>query len=136
MYTCLCLFPGYTHTHIRVSICACVHAQVCPILCNPMDCSLPGFSGGNSQDFSGSPQDFPGRILEWVRHALLHGIFPTQGSNPLGGSNPPSTKLSKHNNAGSSPALVGGFFTTEHLGSPVCIYTCLYFLALAVQREK
>ena len=42
-------------------------------LCDPVDCSLPGSSvHGISQ----------ARILEWCCHALLQGIFPTQGSNP------------------------------------------------------
>ena len=47
-------------------------AQLCPTLCDPMDCSLPGSS------------------VHWIFHSstgmdchfLLHGIFPTQGSNP------------------------------------------------------
>ena len=39
----------------------------------PMDCSLPGSSvHGNS----------PGKNTGVGRHALLPGIFPTQGSNP------------------------------------------------------
>ena len=128
----------WIHTHIGEYTCTrtCSVAQLCQILCNPRDCSLPGFSGGNSQDFSGSPQDFPGRILEWVCHTLLHGIFPSQGSNPLGASNPPSTKLSKHNNAGPSPALVGGFFTTEPLGKP-CVHLYLpIFPSSGCSKEK
>ena len=48
-------------------------AQLCPTLCNPMDCSLPGSS------LHGVLQ---ARILEWVCHFLPQGIFPTQGSNP------------------------------------------------------
>jgi len=54
---------------------ACVRAkslQSCLTLCNAMDCSLPGSS------VHGILQ---ARILEWVYHALLQGIFPTQGSN-------------------------------------------------------
>ena len=43
-------------------------AQSCLTLCDPMDCSLPGSSPGNS----------PG--VDY--HFLLQGIFPTQGSNP------------------------------------------------------
>ena len=45
----------------------------CPTLCDPVDCSLPGFS------VHGIPQ---ARILEWVTISFLQGIFPTQGSNP------------------------------------------------------
>ena len=46
--------------------------QLCPTLCDPMDCSPPGSSvHGISQ----------ARILEWVAISFLQGIFPTQGSN-------------------------------------------------------
>ena len=44
--------------------------QLCPILCDPMDCSPPGSS------VHGILQ---ARILKWV--ALLQGIFLTQGLN-------------------------------------------------------
>ena len=58
--------------HIR----ECVHAktlQLCPTLCDPMDCSPPGSSVHG---------DSPGRNAGVVCHALLQGTFPTQGSNP------------------------------------------------------
>ena len=42
------------------SVSTCVHAQLCLILCIPMDSSPPGSSV----------------------HGILQGIFPTQGSNP------------------------------------------------------
>ena len=45
--------------------------QSCPTLCDSMDYSLPGSS------VHGTPQE---RILGC--HALLQGIFPTQGLNP------------------------------------------------------
>ena len=44
-------------------------AQLCPTLCHHIDCSLPG----------SFVQVLQARILEC--HALLQGIFPTQGSN-------------------------------------------------------
>ena len=47
--------------------------QSCPALCDPMDCSPPGSS------VHGILQ---ARILEWGGHALLEGIFPSQGPNP------------------------------------------------------
>ena len=47
--------------------------QSCPTLCDPVDCSLPGSS------VHGILQ---ARILEWVVHFLLQGIFPIQGSKP------------------------------------------------------
>ena len=51
----------------------CLVAQLCPNLCDPMDCSLPGPSVHG---------DSPGKNTGVGCHALLHGIFPTQGSNP------------------------------------------------------
>ena len=48
-------------------------AQLCPTLCNPMDCSLPGSSHGI----------FQARMNTAVGcYYLLQRIFPTQGSNP------------------------------------------------------
>ena len=47
-------------------------AQSCPTLCNPMDCSLPGSSVHG---------DSPGKNTGLGCHALLQGIFPTQGSS-------------------------------------------------------
>ena len=50
----------------------CLVAQSCPILCNPMDSSLPGSSVHG---------DSPGKNTGVGCHALLQGIFPTQGWN-------------------------------------------------------
>ena len=53
----------------------CMHAkslQPCSTLCNPMDWSLPGFSVHG---------DSPGNNTRVGYHALLQGIFLTQGSN-------------------------------------------------------
>ena len=47
-------------------------AQLCPTLCDPMDCSPPG---------SSVHEILQARILEWVTIFLLQGIFPTQGYN-------------------------------------------------------
>ena len=48
-------------------------AQSYPTLCDPMACSLPGSSvHGN----------YPDKYTGVDCHALLHGIFPTQGLNP------------------------------------------------------
>ena len=46
-------------------------AQLCPALCDPVDCSPPGFY----------PWDSPGKNTGVSCHFLLQGIFPTQGSN-------------------------------------------------------
>ena len=47
--------------------------QLCLTLCNPMDCKPTRLL---------CPWDFPGRNTGVGCHALLQGIFPTQGSNP------------------------------------------------------
>ena len=47
-------------------------AQLCPTLRDPMDCSQLGFSVHG---------DSPGKNTRLGCHALLQGIFPTQGSN-------------------------------------------------------
>ena len=54
-------------------LCLCLVAQSCPTLCDPMDCSPPG---------SSIHEDSPGKNTRVGCHALLQGIFPTQGSNP------------------------------------------------------
>ena len=46
---------------------------MCPTLCDPLDCSPPGSSVHG---------DSPGKNTGVGCHALLQGIFPTQGSNP------------------------------------------------------
>ena len=51
----------------------CLVTQSCPTLCEPVDCSLPGCSVHS---------DSPGKNTGLGCHALLQGIFPTQGSNP------------------------------------------------------
>jgi len=47
--------------------------QLCPSLCDPMDCSLLGSSVHG---------DSPGKDPGVVCHALIQGIFPTHGQNP------------------------------------------------------
>ena len=71
-------------------MCACVHAQFCPTLCNPMDFSPPGAS------VHGLAQ---ATILEWIAISCSRGFLPTQGLN-----------LSL-----ASPALAGVLFTTAPL---------------------
>ena len=50
----------------------CLVTQSCPTLRDPMDCSPPG---------SSVRRDSPGKKTGVVCHALLQGVFPTQGSN-------------------------------------------------------
>ena len=47
-------------------------AQLCPILCDPIECSLPGFP------VYGILQ---ARILESIAISFVREFFPTQGSN-------------------------------------------------------
>ena len=48
-------------------------AQLCPTLCDPKDCSLPG---------SCCPWNYPGKNTGVSCHFLLQGIFPSQGLKP------------------------------------------------------
>ena len=92
-HICVCIYI-YVYTHMCVCVCvykwkkestkvkepgaheslACIRvcsvAQLCPTLCDPMDCGPPGSSG-----------DSPGKNTGVGCHAFLQGIFPTQGSN-------------------------------------------------------
>ena len=68
----------YTH-RLYIHMCVCVYIymcakllQSCLTLCEPMDCSSPGYS---------VHEVLQARILEWGCHALLQGIFLTQGLN-------------------------------------------------------
>ena len=71
-------------------------AQSCPILCNPMDCSLPG---------SSVPGIFQARVLEWV-------TFPSPGDLPNPGIEP------------RSPALQADALTSEPPGKPTVKQLC------------
>ena len=76
---------------LKQSVCACSVSKLCPTLCNSMDCSPPGLSD----------HGFP-RQEYW--HMLP---FPPPGDLPYPGIEP------------TSPALAGGFFTTEPPGNTV-----------------
>ena len=105
-------------------------AQLCPTLCDPMDCSPLGSSVHG---------DSPGKNTETGCHALFQGIFPTQGSNPglphcrqilyhltHQGSprilewvaNPFFRESSQPRNRTGSPALQVDFLTSELPGKP------------------
>ena len=57
-----------------VCVCVCIHlvAQLCPTLCDLIDCSPPSSSAHG---------DSPGKNTGVGCHAFLQGIFPTQGLN-------------------------------------------------------
>ena len=56
-----------------VVLCCAQSLSLCPTLCNPMECSMPG---------SSVQGDSPGKNNGVGYHSLLQGIFPTQGPNP------------------------------------------------------
>ena len=67
------LFTEYLLKALCVCTCVCVQSlQSCQTLCNPMDCIPPG---------SSLHGDSPGKNTGVGCHALLQGIFLTQGSN-------------------------------------------------------
>ena len=61
----------YIHKHIYIS--EVKVAQLCPALCDPMDCSPPG---------SSIHKILQARILEWVAISFPRGFNPSQGWNP------------------------------------------------------
>ena len=93
----------------------CLVAQSCLTLCDPMDCSLPGFSVHG---------DSLGKYIGVGCHTFLQGIFPTQGSNP---GLPRCMWILYHlSHQGSPPIWVLGFFLKKFflvlsLQSPMCI---------------
>ena len=107
-----------------LSYAVCSVAQSCPTLCNPVDCSLPGSSVHG---------DSPDKNTGMSCHALLQGIFATQGLNlscgaapkrmgPLstqGGSGPLRDTLSHHYPM--SSLLSSGLpFLLWHHGRNIC----------------
>ena len=60
------------HPYFYLSCVLCLVAQSCLTLCDPMDCNSPGSSVHG---------DSPGKNTAVSCHALLQGIFLTQGSN-------------------------------------------------------
>ena len=83
------VFP-FGNLHHHSCFCCCLATKLCPTLCDPMDCSLPGSS-----------------VHGFSRKGYWSGLpFPSPGDFP-----DPGVKLL-------SPALAGGFFTTELPGKP------------------
>ena len=77
------------HAATKTQLCCCCSAaQLCPTLYDPMDCSLPGSS------------------VHGISLARSRLPFPSPGNLPDPGIEP------------MSPALAGGFFTTETPGKP------------------
>ena len=69
------VFIRWLKCNKQESMSMCCHvAQLCPTLWNSMDCSPPG---------SSVHSDFPGKNTAVCSHALLLGIFPSQGSSQV-----------------------------------------------------
>ena len=92
---------------VCIDIYMCSVAQLCATLCNSKDHSLPGTSVHS---------DSPGKNTVVGCHALLKGIFPTQGSNP------------------GLPHCGRFLYYLSHEGNPLCgiSFYFIYFLFLAV----
>ena len=71
----MCVLSTHT-TSFQILGVLCLVAQSCPILCDPMYCSLQG------SEEPLSPWSFPGKSTGGGCHFLLQGIFPTEGSSP------------------------------------------------------
>ena len=87
----MALHTWKTRNITYLSTTCCMHAeslQLCPTLCNPMNCSPPD---------SCVHGDSPGKNTGVDHRAFLREIFPTYGLNPCL----------------MSPALAGGFFTSS-----------------------
>ena len=73
-----CIHSHKHHYNQKSELCcaqlfSCVQLFACLTICNPIDCNLAGSSVHG---------DFPGKNVGAGCHAVLQGIFPTQGSNP------------------------------------------------------
>ena len=97
-------------TQLRVLCAVCLVTQLDPALCDPVDYIPPGSSVHG---------DSPGKSIGVGCHALLQGIFPTQGSNPglpRWGQIPYHLSLQgrpRITGVGSLPLLQGNFLTQE-----------------------
>ena len=112
-----------------ILLCA-VLCQSCPTLCNPMDCSPPGSSVHG---------DSPGKSTGVGCHALLQGIFPSQGSNP---GLPHCRQIFYHLSQQGSPRipkwvtyLFQGIFPTRNQTAVSCI-AGRYFTSWATREAQ
>ena len=103
--TCCLLSFVYAHTlricskifsASKIDPCVCSVTQLCPALCDPMDCSPPG----------SCPWNFSGRNTGVVAIFFPQGNLPDPGIEPI---------------SHLSPAVEGRFFTTSATwGAPIC----------------
>jgi len=93
-----------------VCMCVCICSQLCPTLCDPVDCSPPGSSVHGI---------FQARKLEWV--AISY-------SRDLPDSGMEAASLL-------SPALAGGFLTTEAPGSSLLFLLVNIWTTFSLGRD-
>ena len=67
----------------QVQLCCCSVTKLCPTLCDPMDCSIPGLPVHHQIP------EFTHTHVHWVGDAI-------QPSHPLPSPSPPALKLSQH----------------------------------------
>ena len=67
----------------KIVCCGCSIAQLCPTLCHPIDCSIPGFPVLHH------PLEFAQTHIHWITDVI-------QPSSPLLPLSPPVLKLSQH----------------------------------------
>ena len=105
------LIPG-----LECSVCVGLVAQSCPTFCDCMECSPPG---------STVHGDYPGKNIRVGCHALLHGIFPTQGSNP---------GLPHCSHQGSPSCLVRSLETLN--SQLLCLFVCFLSVDAVLQTAS
>ena len=89
-----------------LSFVLCLVIQLCPTLCDSIDCSLPGSSVHG---------DSPGKNTGVGCYILLQGIFPTQGIEPR------------------SAVLQTDSLLSDHQGSPPCPF--FFFLSFKPSKK-
>ena len=98
---CVCVCEWVVRRYLHAHVCMLSHFN-CVQLCNPMDCSLPGFSVLGI---------FPARILEWV-------AMPSS----RGSSQPRDRTCISY-----ISCIAGVSLPLSHQGSPhSCVYECLW----------
>ena len=108
----------------------CLVCESCPTLCYPMDSSPPG---------SPVHRESPGKNTGGGCHALLQGVFPTQGSNPKSPTLQADSLLSeppgkpKNTGVGGLSLLQGIFLTQESNRDLLHCRQILYQLSACVR---
>ena len=79
----ICLGLNLYLVHLRILLCCCSAVKLCPTLCNPVDCSTPGFPIFHQLS------ELAQTHVHWVSDAI-------QPSHPLPPLSPPALNLSQH----------------------------------------